>query len=50
MLTSSSGIGDGIQDAYGTRQKKGGILSRDKASAKVFWTPGTLAATTGLCT
>ena len=45
MLTSSSGTGDGIRDARGARQKKRGTLSRDKASAKVFWTPGTLAAT-----
>ena len=49
MLTSSSGIGDGIQGACGIKQKKRGILSRDKASAKVFWTPGTWAATAGLC-
>ena len=45
MLTSSSGIGDGVRDACGAKQKKRGTLSRDKASAKVFWTPGTWAAT-----
>ena len=44
MLASSSAIGDGIRDACGARQKKRGILSRIKASAKVFWTPGTWAA------
>ena len=45
MLTSSSDTGDGIQDAHGTRQKIRGTLSCDKASAKVFWTPDTSAAT-----
>ena len=45
MLTSSSGTGDGIQDARGARQKKRGTLSCDKVSAKVIWTPGTSAAT-----
>ena len=45
MVTSSSGTGDGIRYACGARQKKRGMLSRDKASAKVLWTPGTWAAT-----
>ena len=45
MVTNSSGIEDGIRYACGARQKKRRMLSRDKASAKVFWTPGTWAAT-----